>query len=456
MNSKIVSRLLVSFEIISLIFLFSLSFFSLPIADDFIFANTVNKYGWLNSQGYWYNNWLGRYASTAIITTLCSVLPLSKLYPIFPIATILGHFFAFFLLSDTFLNISTKQKKWIFALSLTFSYFSMMPSLAQGLFWFVGSATYSIANIATIIFFALWNKKEKKTIYITLIFLAFFIIGSNEVIMLFPPTFTVFELLTNPKNKKNWLTTLLFLSFIGIVVAAPGNIVRTNASSSKEAHQILFSSVAASGLLLTLIGCWITNPFLWLSLLFFRKEKLHSAIFENPKKLKIAIIFVVGLLFLSIFIHLWATGVPEPGRNLNITLLVFFALFFLLFETLFLKKITDSFIQKRENLILIALSVFAFIHFMLPAYLVPAEKLSFATYKSAPTKAVEFVWKTYGENNFWFVYHDLFNGDAAKYKDEINLAPLKNNSNKCTSQKPFLQGTFRFFADNFRILSSQF
>ncbi|MBO4440489.1 hypothetical protein J5834_00005, partial [bacterium] len=63
------AKILLAFEVFTLILLVILSFFAYPQGDDFTFANSFNKSGWLASQINWCKTWFGRFSSTMLLVS---------------------------------------------------------------------------------------------------------------------------------------------------------------------------------------------------------------------------------------------------------------------------------------------------------------------------------------------------------------------------------------------------
>ena len=137
-------------EIITLILLAVLSFFAYPQADDFVFANSLNKFGWLGSQINWYKTWFGRFSSTMLLIS-GSYVDFLIPYKVFPVLTIFGYIFAFYLILKKVCPDISKKFGLVLAVTIFMLYISGMPSLSQEFYWFTGWATYAPANIATMI-----------------------------------------------------------------------------------------------------------------------------------------------------------------------------------------------------------------------------------------------------------------------------------------------------------------
>lgn len=404
------AKILLYFEIITLILLIIISFFSYPQADDFIFANSLYQFGWLGSQINWYKTWFGRFSSTMLLISGCYI-DFSILYKLFPVSAIFGYIFAFHLVSKKVFPDISRKFRLVSAITLFLLYVSGMPSLSQEIYWFTGWATYAPANIAIVIFLSCFDSIKNNKICILLILIGIFVIGSNEVSMLLLMIFVFVSLLRDRKNKRLWLMFVIFAFSSLVVVLAPGNAVR----AAKE-HDFLFSIVASVGLTGTLIGIWLLNPLLWIAAFmfcFFRK-KLNLKIVLPKEKPMIVICFLLFLIFCAPFTHFWSTGVPAPGRTLNISFFVFIFLFIYIVS---LEK-TQAIITKILDKKFLILPVF-FIWVIGNLYVSsfdPMPKREFSFYRKNPVEAVKWTVTTYGQNNLYHVYADLFYGKASDFR----------------------------------------
>ena len=404
------AKILLAFEIISLILLIFLSFFAQPQADDFAFANSLNKFGWLGSQINWYKNWFGRFSSTMLLIS-ASYLDLSVLSKIFPIVIILGYLFAFYFASKKLFPNVSKKFRLIFALTVFLLYVSGMPSLSQGIYWFCGTATYAVANIAIIIFLLYFDSIRNNKVFITLILLGVFIIGSNETAMLLLMIFVFAGLLKDFKNKRLWVMIVIFAVASLVVVLAPGNAVR----AAKE-HDFLFSLVASFGLTGTLIGIWLLNPLLWIAAFLFShfRQKLNFKIVLSKEKPMIVICFLLFLIFCTFFPSFWATGLPAPERNMNMAHVM---LLFLFFYCLNLEKVqkNTAVTQKKRPLwfAVFALWIVATVYF---SSLDVPQKQDVVYYLRHPFSVAKYTITAYGQNNLYHVYSDLFSGRVFDYR----------------------------------------
>lgn len=408
------AKFFLALEVFTLILLIILSFFAYPQADDFTFANSLHKFGWLGSQLNWYKTWFGRFSSTMLLVS-AGYIDLPVLSKIFPIIIIFGYLFVFYLASGKlFPDVSTKFRL-IFALTTMFLFVCGMPSLSQGIYWFCGTATYAVANIAMIIFLSYFDSIKNNKIYIALISLGVFIIGANETAMLLLMICVFTGLLKDIKNTKFWVMFAVFTAFSLIVVLSPGNAVRSEIFAGKS-HDFLFSTVASLGLAGTLIGIWLLNPLLWIAAFafcYFRQKSGLKIVLPEEKPM-IVIGFVLFLIFCTLFPSFWATGLPAPERNMNMAHLIFIFLFFYCLNLEKVQKNMLKFLNKKTLLFTVfALWIATAAYF---SSLGVPQKQDVSYYLKNPVEAAKYVVASYGQNNFYYVYTDLFSGRVADYK----------------------------------------
>ena len=391
-----------------------LSFFAYPQADDFNFANSLHNFGWLSSQIKWWKTWFGRFSSTMLLIST-SYVDLQIRSKIFPIIIIFGYLFAFYLVSGKLFTDVSKKFRSIFALTVFLIYVSGMPSLAQGIYWFTGVATYAPANIAIMIFLSYFDSIKNDKIRVLMIFLGIFIVGSNEVSMLILMICVFSVLLTDLKNKKLWLLFAVFALFSLVVVLAPGNVVRSKIYAG-ENHKLLFSIAASLGLMGTLIGTWLLNPLLWIAAFMFcyLRQKFNFRIILPQEKPIFVVLFLLFLIFCTFFPSFWATALPAPERNMNTAHLIFMLLFF---YCLNLEKVqrNATAIQKKRPLWFVVFVLWTAVAAYFASLDVP-QKQEVAYYLRHPFSAARYTITAYGQNNLYHVYADLFSGRVFDYR----------------------------------------
>ena len=141
-----------------------LAFFTHPVADDFSFTVTRNHLGLIESLKYEYFHWSGRYCADLMQLVNPIVSNNFFLYKIFSVALI------FFSLASIYFFIRTITQKSLsiiyclnISLFILLMHLFLMPSLAQGIYWYTSSVAYYLGIIVTMIYFSvLLNYINKK------------------------------------------------------------------------------------------------------------------------------------------------------------------------------------------------------------------------------------------------------------------------------------------------------
>lgn len=409
-----IAKILLTFEIITLLLLIVLSFFAQPQADDFTFANSLHNLGWLGSQVNWYKNWFGRFSSTMLLIS-ASYIDLQVLSKTFPIIIIFGYLLAFYIASGKLFPDVSKKFRSIFVLTSFLLYVSGMPSLSQGIYWFCGTATYAVANIAIIIFLSYFDSIKDNKIFISLILLGIFIIGANETAMLLLMICVFVGLLKDFRNKRLLWMFAVFVLFSLVVVLAPGNAVRSELFAGKN-HRLFFSTVASLGLMGTLMGTWLLNPLLWIAAFLFCyfRQKCNLRIVLPKEKPIFVILFLLLLIFCSPFTHFWSTGVPAPGRTLNISFFIFIYLFVYIVSLAKTQVVINKILNKKA--LIVPLLVLWSVGNLYVSSLDPMPKQDFSFYRERPFEAARWTITTYGQNNLYHVCSDLFSSRVFDYR----------------------------------------
>jgi len=189
----------------------------------------------IEQQSYFFNNTMGRFASTAVTSTLQYWFSPTN----FKIFLVL--FFLFFLFSIYFFinnifqkMLSQRQILSIFAVIICL-YFTQLTSPYEAFYNISCISTYNLAGSMTLIFGGLLLQKinGNKSILrdFLLIILGIFIVGSNEMTLI-AVNWTLLLIVVGKRYYHNiWdksflLIFIIILIFSIIAVAAPGNYVR--------------------------------------------------------------------------------------------------------------------------------------------------------------------------------------------------------------------------------------
>ena len=218
---KRIIQIIFLFEIMSLFALMFLFVFVSPSADDFCFASIINNNNWFESQIHWYNNWFGRYFSTMMATTILGTNSLFA-YRAILFVIIFLHVPAVYLLFNSLSDKKNCHIIFVVSIFFVFLYFSGMPGMTEGVYWFLGTVTYSWANLALMFFIIsikyFYDTKNRKICFFLATVSGFMVIGSNEVAMLLLLIVSSALLLRDIKNIYLWWLFSIFLLLASFVV----------------------------------------------------------------------------------------------------------------------------------------------------------------------------------------------------------------------------------------------
>lgn len=383
--------------ILSILPFLIISIYANPSADDFCYYNVSQVRGFVEAQVYWYQNWSGRYISTAILSVQSLVESPYYFYKIIPIFLLITLLYSVFRISCLVLGNVSKRECWVFTFLFMVIYLVQMPNVAEGFYWLAGSVTYQLSNILFIwlIYFLLKLIKANTIKYFLLtLFLMVMIIGTNETTMLLVDLLlvSVFIFNYNKSQKINYfLLSLLVVAGIcsAIVYFSPGNIIR--ASSYPDKHKPIYAFLKTVNGISTYLAIWV--PFIVLSSLVYigylnkKKIKFETEFFKvNPI---LVILILCCLLFMGFFTSYLSIGDAPQLRTLNAVYFVFL-LGFMYFMFVLLTKFNTA------NIILFSFS------------------------KEVKCLLVFLIFLQLGKkNNIKLAYKDLLSGKASHFDMEL-------------------------------------
>ena len=412
------AKIFLTFEVVTLVLLIIMSLFAYPQADDFTFANSLHKFGWLGSQINWYKTWFGRFSSTMLIVSV-SYIDFSVLCKIFPILTFFGYFAAFYLVSTKMFEGVSKTFKIFSAITMLLLFVSGMPTISQGLYWFVGTATYAPANILLLMFLCVFDAKAKPEKFVLLILTGIFIIGSNEIAMLILMIIIFEKLVFDRKNTKLWLMFFIFSIFSAIVILSPGNAVRS--SMFEGNHDFVLSVFKSLKTLVMLMVKWSLNPLLWIAALafaYFRKKFNFKVVLTQEKPIFVTI-FACFLIFANLFTGFWAANGRLPDRTLNTTYLIFLSLFTYFICQIEIRGLISKILDKKKIAVPI-LVLWVSLNFIISGFDLPPRK-DIPFYFKNPIQALEFITISCNQNNIFLSYRDFFKGKIFDYRQTMKI-----------------------------------
>lgn len=341
LSKKLLAYLILFLFIISLIPLIIMSFYSVPVLDDYNFGRiTYQEYlsngtlssffsGAIKSTVYFYNEWQGFFsanfmASFQLFNININLYFISNLIAIFIFA--FSNLFILHVLLKDYLHLK-KYDEIIVGFPIVTLLMQFLPSIAEGFYWMDGSIALIVNCISILIVACLLklNKTGKtyKSVVISIfaIFLALMICGTNLltfITMMLIYMCGLFYSLKNKKRKFIVLIPILMIIYIaGIIISliAPGNAVREDDLNGmpfvKAVLFAIYTSISYFGESFTL--CVIAVIILILPILY-RYLKSVNYSFKYP-----LLVFVLSYAVYSarFSVQLYAAGYVGSPRQYN-------------------------------------------------------------------------------------------------------------------------------------------
>lgn len=345
LNYRVLSKYFFRTNVILVIALlspfFCLAFFTIPSIDDYQFAQYVREHGLLGTPIHYYQVWTGRFSAMTLLSLHASLLDYVLSYRVIILLMMLLSWHAIFYFIRSSLQIKGVLKSLLFSGMLLFAYVSIMPEMVQGFFWVPGAITYQLGNLLMLYFSGIVLKyffQEEATIpwYAGLAnaLLIVVVCGLNEtamVLMCFISGSAILYYVLKHKRINAWLAIYFLLAMASsiAVYVAPGNDVRAAQDAggrlSPDVLKAIIASISSSG---QLLGEWLSSGYIlalsFIFLLFLSAVKPRISL--NTRSIQVYVIGVLwlfGLIVLSVFPVQYVYGELTPRRSINITCWLF-------------------------------------------------------------------------------------------------------------------------------------
>jgi hypothetical protein len=325
--------------ILSLLPFLLLTVFCNPALDDYCYAAGTLKYGFFNAQSDQFNNWSGRYFSTAILCLNPIVFGHFSGYKLAALLIILLTFLSVFFFVTGLLKSSASFAERVIAASFITSLFSNnAPDITEAYYWMPGSISYQLPNILILFMLALVIKASDSAGIIqaglltlcSILIIA--IVGSSETSMIFLLfllcTVMTKAFLMKSKNRRLWLLLFVITSLCScVVIFAPGNAVRSH--NFPDNHRLFFSVGMALVQEIRFIVIWVSAPAFVLSTMLFvpiaarlaaKTRLLKDHLYIHPYS---STVLLFALVFFGFFPTFWAIGMLGQYRTVNTAYLFF-------------------------------------------------------------------------------------------------------------------------------------
>lgn len=335
---KLIQTKAFSHSIIWVIFLLSvvpiaiLGYFNHPsVADDYCFAYMTRDYGFWEGQRLYYEGWSGRYISNMLFHASPLAFGYFGFVKIMPVLILALLFHSFYLMIGEFIPTSRSNKLVLTGAFLSL-YIAESASIIDNFFWYTSvfifpiSVCYWMYLVAVLIrYYSPQYQSLQNAIALLCATLVFFIVGSNEVVMLMIIAFLglvwLYFLLFEKRFDKffTMLGIVAVLCAYFLVIKAPGNQVRMQ-GGALSGNIVLAITKAIKSTFKDSFHWVVYSPLLPMTLLFaawYQKFVPNTKIALFKTNLLYTIVSLGVLLTLMFFaIHYGnPDGVPDRVKN---------------------------------------------------------------------------------------------------------------------------------------------
>lgn len=330
------SNFIILIGVLSILPFLVISIFNNPSADDFCYNVYTRDLGYLNTQLEAYNNWSGRYFSTAIISISAFVSGSFYLYKSFPLILFFLFFISLYHLFSSIFNYVPKKLKLAFVFLIVVLYLLQIPSTSEGFYWLAGSVTYQLSIILSVFLFSFLIKflnTSKKRYLIVSMFLSFLVMGSNEISLMFVDLIVgvIFLYTSFIKYRINYSIFGLLIFMVvctAFVVLSPGSASRVTTYPGNQ--QFLYSFFKTLNATKSHLGDWLPSIIITFFVFFDYLDKNISIQIPQIFNVKLLIPFVIVFSFPLIGVFpVYYSLKWVPYRSLN--LIYFFFLMGLMY-----------------------------------------------------------------------------------------------------------------------------
>lgn len=313
---------------------FILAIFNHPsVADDYCFAYVTRDYGFWKGQKFYYDGWSGRYWTNFLF----HATPLAfgcfwfvKVMP-FIIVTLLFH--ATYVVAGEFFFLKKISEKLVVTASFLILFLGCIPSVVDIYYWYTSVFIYPIAIVYWLYLIVVINrfyqeKYKKIQIWVAILagVLVFFIIGSNEIMMIFLVGLLgltgLYKLIFHRKIDFFIAFLLIVAAFSSyLVISAPGNAVRMTGGNVLGGGIKIALEKGVKSFFKESFHWIFFTPILPFSIIFIAfltnfKEKLKGSIYQVNR---IAAFGAFSLLItLMLFGIHYGNDMGIPARVLNV------------------------------------------------------------------------------------------------------------------------------------------
>jgi hypothetical protein len=344
MNASLPYRIALGILVLAILRHLALALYIHPYADDFSYAVAGMETPLGERLVQEYTSWNGRYFSNILVLLSPLLLGIAKglwLYRLAAILLIVLTWYAAYLFLRVLLPKVVRSITATGALAFLLLQLHAMPDASEGFYWYTGAATYQLANVLSLLLAANWlvrsRSSEQPSLlwYVVQSVLIIAIAGSNEVHMAFlvlgHAAYMLWKWREEARMDRPVVILLALAVVCGIVVAvAPGNATREALFPLRhDAWRTLTYSVAQTGRF-TLIWIAVLALPSFFFIAFLRKGIAHGVIqpFSRPMNKWLVLAIPFALVFVSMVVTYWPTGLLGQYRTLNMAQFYFIPIWF--------------------------------------------------------------------------------------------------------------------------------
>jgi len=339
--------------------------FATPSADDFCYASELKRSGFIASQVYWYKNWSGRYTSNVLL----ELLPVrTAFYWVYGLLMFLVTVLTLYVLCKIleYIPFSSLQPRFVIACATLLALYISSRKPVENFYWGSGVFTYQVSFIFALIAVIqllrnIVNDKMGSTTLQLLIaaVCTLVAVGGNEtigVIMNYLFFCTFILLLIYKRNKLKYLILPFTAGILGFSIGAiaPGTMMRSASYNNAYVHNIFLSTPYAFYSAVVDVTRVLRNPFIIGCMLFFVLLIGRGARATGEKRgihpYYLAIISF-GVLFVTNFTSIFATGETPPARALGLGILVFLIFIHFILKSFYEYLPHDSMFKLEDSML---------------------------------------------------------------------------------------------------------
>jgi hypothetical protein len=313
-------------------------FFAVPAWDDLIAATGPRHMGlWQYVIGRIYFHWEGRWASCGLESVTLPHLDLTRYYAVLILCVAAVNIVGAYVLCRWFTPAASKKASAAVAACLLAILWTSMPSLAEAVYWYVGSVenSMSLALAAMLVVAVIQLSKSARRnlpVIVLLCAAAIFICGIHELYgsMLCAAlmTGTLWSILTRKANRSVWIAVTIAAAIgLAIVVKAPGNAHRLASDGGKYSRHIAYDLRLALSQARHSLPRWALNPKLLAASVWVAFSPMLRSQPRKPTSICLWHWLLpaawLAMLAVGFFAPSWAFGKAMPARTLSGIYIIF-------------------------------------------------------------------------------------------------------------------------------------